>query len=171
MAADRLKRPGMTDRITRRTALCLCSAAALSPAGAWAAVPDIQPGDRFVPVDDPSARPLAAADLVEGAPPLLVWPLDPQTGVPRNGQRQNQLLFYRPPGAPPVAFSAICTHAGCTVSRWDAAAFLMLCPCHSSEFDPARDGAVKQGPAPRPLPSLPLRVRDGILEAGSGLSS
>jgi len=56
-----------------------------------------------------------------------------------------------------VAFDAICTHAGCTV-EWDAAAAILLCPCHSAAFDPAHDGAVIEGPAQTPLSKLPIRV-------------
>ena len=42
--------------------------------------------------------------------------------------------------------SAICTHLGCTVNRADHG---YHCPCHGSVFDDR--GAVKSGPAPRPL--------------------
>lgn len=46
-----------------------------------------------------------------------------------------------------TAFSAICTHAGCTV---DYAGGVLVCPCHGSQFS-AETGAVLQGPAVTPL--------------------
>lgn len=64
-----------------------------------------------------------------------------------------------------VAYSKICTHAGCAVSIYrtpiferDAPGNALVCPCHYSTFDPARGGAVTFGPAGRPLPMLPLTV-------------
>jgi len=61
-----------------------------------------------------------------------------------------------------VAYSAICTHLGCTVrfseEPMDMAPFPHIhCPCHSALFDPHRGATVMGGPAPRPLPQLPLR--------------
>jgi Rieske Fe-S protein len=46
------------------------------------------------------------------------------------------------------AFSAICTHQGCTVNK--VANGTIDCPCHGSRYAIA-DGSVVQGPAPRPL--------------------
>jgi Rieske Fe-S protein len=57
-------------------------------------------------------------------------------------------------------FSAICTHQGCPVSS--VAAGAIVCPCHGSRFD-AATGAVLTGPATRPLPPLPVEVRDGVV--------
>jgi Rieske Fe-S protein len=56
------------------------------------------------------------------------------------------------------AFSATCTHRGCTVGAVQAG--VIVCPCHGSWFD-AGTGAVLAGPATRPLPPLPVVVRDG----------
>jgi rieske iron-sulfur protein len=67
-----------------------------------------------------------------------------------------------------VAFSALCTHAGCLVSGWKPSESHFLCPCHGSVYDPAAGGRVVAGPAPRPLPALKLRI-DGnalVVEAG-----
>lgn len=54
-----------------------------------------------------------------------------------------------------AAFSRVCTHAGCLV-EYDAAARILVCPCHGAEFDPARGGLPIAGPAPTPL--APIRV-------------
>jgi len=64
-----------------------------------------------------------------------------------------------------VAYSKICTHAGCAVSLYRAPLFrpteprpALVCPCHYSTFDPSTGGTVVFGPAGRPLPMLPLET-------------
>ena len=57
-----------------------------------------------------------------------------------------------------VAYSAICTHQGCKVAYQGGQ---LACPCHGSVFDPARGAEVVAGPAPRPLPEIPVKVDDG----------
>jgi thiosulfate dehydrogenase (quinone) large subunit len=56
-----------------------------------------------------------------------------------------------------VAFDAVCTHEGCTVA-WDAAASVLLCPCHGAAFDAANQAAVLAGPTRQPLAPLPITV-------------
>ncbi|MER5208658.1 Rieske (2Fe-2S) protein [Streptomyces sp. NPDC002825] len=53
------------------------------------------------------------------------------------------------------AFSAICTHQGCTVNK--VADGTIDCPCHGSKYRIA-DGSVAAGPAPRPLPAEQIIV-------------
>ena len=64
-----------------------------------------------------------------------------------------------------VAYSKICTHAGCAISLYRVPKFppveprpALVCPCHYSTFDPATGGTVLFGPAGRPLPMLPLEI-------------
>jgi ubiquinol-cytochrome c reductase iron-sulfur subunit len=72
-----------------------------------------------------------------------------------------------------VAYSKICTHAGCAIAMYEAPTFAsgepraaLVCPCHYSTFDPATGGTVTFGPAGRPLPMLPLEIdRKGHLRA------
>ncbi len=65
-----------------------------------------------------------------------------------------------------VAYSKICTHAGCPVGLYRAESQSLICPCHQSQFDVADGGKPFFGPAARPLPQLPLGVDDeGILVA------
>lgn len=65
-----------------------------------------------------------------------------------------------------VCFSKICTHAGCAVSLFNVLSMQLVCPCHQSTFDILEDCKPVFGPAPRPLPQLPLGVTpDGYLFA------
>jgi ubiquinol-cytochrome c reductase iron-sulfur subunit len=59
-----------------------------------------------------------------------------------------------------VAYSKVCTHLGCPVGLYETELEVLVCPCHQSMFN-VRDGAVPLfGPAPRPLPQLPLGYND-----------
>lgn len=72
-----------------------------------------------------------------------------------------------------VAYSKICTHAGCSVGllgiddRPPDQTRQLVCPCHQSVFDPSDAAKPRGGPAPRPLPQLPLANEDGILVSTS----
>jgi len=57
-----------------------------------------------------------------------------------------------------VAYSAVCTHQGCTVAYKGGK---LACPCHGSVFDPAKGAEVVAGPAPTPLPEIPVKVEGG----------
>jgi quinol---cytochrome c reductase iron-sulfur subunit len=64
-----------------------------------------------------------------------------------------------------VAYSKICTHAGCAIAIYRAPLFqpaeptpALVCPCHYSTFNPATGGDVTFGPAGRKLPMLPLTI-------------
>lgn len=62
-----------------------------------------------------------------------------------------------------VAYSGKCTHLSCAV-YWNAAMGKLRCPCHDGLFDP-ETGGVLAGPPQRPLPSIALREREGMLYA------
>ncbi len=55
-----------------------------------------------------------------------------------------------------VAYSAICTHAGCQV-QFDPSAQDIACPCHGAVFDPSNNARVLAGPAPYPLQKILTR--------------
>ena len=67
-----------------------------------------------------------------------------------------------------VAYSKLCTHLGCPVGLYEQQLQLLVCPCHQSMFN-VNNGAIPQfGPAPRPLPQLPLYIdAQGYLRAQS----
>jgi ubiquinol-cytochrome c reductase iron-sulfur subunit len=67
-----------------------------------------------------------------------------------------------------VAYSKICTHAGCPVSLYEQETSRILCPCHQSQFDVTQGAKPVFGPATRPLPQLPLEVdAEGYFVAAS----
>jgi thiosulfate dehydrogenase [quinone] large subunit len=55
-----------------------------------------------------------------------------------------------------VAYSSICTHAGCQV-QFDPSGKDILCPCHGAVYDPYHGAQVLGGPAPYPLQNIPIR--------------
>ncbi len=57
-----------------------------------------------------------------------------------------------------IAFSKVCTHAGCPVGLYQADTHQLLCPCHQSAFDVLAAAQPVFGPAARALPQLPLRI-------------
>jgi ubiquinol-cytochrome c reductase iron-sulfur subunit len=78
-----------------------------------------------------------------------------------------------------VAYSKICTHAGCAVALFrsplspttESGGPALVCPCHYSTFDVLDGGSVEFGPAGRPLPQLPLEIdRAGNLRAAGRMS-
>jgi cytochrome b6-f complex iron-sulfur subunit len=59
------------------------------------------------------------------------------------------------------ALNAVCTHLGC-LTAWKPEIDTIACPCHGSKF--SREGAKKEGPAPKPLPWLRMWLtEDGEL--------
>jgi ubiquinol-cytochrome c reductase iron-sulfur subunit len=70
-----------------------------------------------------------------------------------------------------IAYSRVCTHAGCPVGLYLATTKTLMCPCHQSTFDILRGARPTGGPAARPLPQLPLYTDgDGILRAAGGFT-
>ena len=154
-----------------------------APAGQAAgdAVAGPRAGDRFVfALGARRGEPIAPGDVASGGALLLAWPMDPATGAARDSSRLNQVVLVRLDPATLdaataarsadgiVAYSGVCSHTGCDVSEWIDSTRTLLCPCHDSEFDPARGAEVVLGPAPRRLAALPLAIVDGALEAAAG---
>ncbi len=132
-------------------------------------------GDLLVKTSDTTATPLTPADVPIGGRQTMAWAMDPADGAIRSGSRLNRiLLVHLDPGklAPEtnsraaegvVAYSAICTHAGCEVTEWVGDHQRLFCPCHESTFDPADGAKVIDGPATKALPALPLGLARGKL--------
>jgi arsenite oxidase small subunit len=65
-----------------------------------------------------------------------------------------------------VAYSSLCQHMGCDVQFVSEGGY-MLCPCHQSKYDPAREGNVIQGVAQAPLPRIELEIDgDDVVAVG-----
>jgi ubiquinol-cytochrome c reductase iron-sulfur subunit len=182
------------DRLTRRRLFRLGLLAAGGGLGLAAIVPALSfgpllrtryfygtPWRRGRRLVDEHDRPLKAADLEEkafytafaegankeeqGAPLILVR-------LPVSALRlPPELAGYDAEGI--VAYSKVCTHAGCAVAMYRAPLYApdeprpaLVCPCHYSTFDPADGGSVTFGPAGRALPMLPLTIDgNGFLRA------
>jgi quinol---cytochrome c reductase iron-sulfur subunit len=85
--------------------------------------------------------------------------VDPSTFQPLPGRES-----WSPDGY--LAYSKICTHAGCPVGLYEQSSNSLFCPCHQSVFDVLEGAKPIGGPATRPLPQLPLEVgTDGFLRA------
>jgi ubiquinol-cytochrome c reductase iron-sulfur subunit len=140
------------------------------------------PWTRGIRLVDDQSRPYAADDIQIGSfysalPEGETWEsFGAGLLVVRLPPKFNQLPPSRRGWAPQgiMAFSKICTHAGCAISLYryptdpqtSTAAPAFTCPCHYSTFTPGDGGNVIFGPAGRALPQLPLMVdADGNLRA------
>jgi ubiquinol-cytochrome c reductase iron-sulfur subunit len=67
-----------------------------------------------------------------------------------------------------IAYSKICTHAGCPASLYEQQTNRLLCPCHQSQFLITDNAIPIFGPATRRLPQLPITLdEEGFLVASS----
>lgn len=133
-------------------------------------VTDWTPGARLVTADGE----LVTADTLETNSFTTVFPegfvgsADSQAVLIRVEPDQLQLPPDRAAGAPGglVVYSKICTHAGCPLGLYLAATQELRCPCHQSTFNVLDGAKPVYGPAPRPLPQLPIEIGDdGVLHA------
>ena len=89
-----------------------------------------------------------------------------KVGAARNFVASNgapAILFRTKTGV--FAYSAICTHQGCTV-EYSASSKTMKCPCHQAEFDPNKSAKVVNGPAVNPLGKIKVAVKGAwVIEA------
>jgi ubiquinol-cytochrome c reductase iron-sulfur subunit len=129
---------------------------------------------------DSNGRPVHRDSLVVGGI-MTVFPQRNYTNIQSQSMDQTVIIrvqdtdLVTEPGretwAPAgyVAYSKMCTHLGCPVGLYEQELELLVCPCHQSMFN-VRNGAVPQfGPAPRPLPQLPLYIDDsGFIRSQSG---
>jgi ubiquinol-cytochrome c reductase iron-sulfur subunit len=97
--------------------------------------------------------------LTDAASPTMLIRLRPGQKVKA---RKGQAGFGWPAHDPEyIAFSKICTHAGCPVSLYEQQTSRLLCPCHQSQFEVLEDAKPVFGPATRSLPKLPIDIEYG----------
>lgn len=147
---------------SRRTVLC-CAAVGL--AGATAAGCSSSSGDGGSgKTESPSSSSSSPAQAKSAGP----IDLGPAADVPVGGgkvYREQAVVVTQPTAGEYKAFGAKCTHAGCLVSGVEKQQ--IQCPCHGSRFGIA-DGAVQDGPAPKPLPAYTVAVQNGNLQVTKG---
>lgn len=128
-----------------------------------------RPGRRLVTGD---GAPLRPGDVAVGGI-STVWPED-AIGVEDSAVVLVRLSDRpRPPTVEDwvvadqlVAYSKVCTHAGCPVALFREGDNALFCPCHQSTFDASRGAVPTFGPTARALPQLPLGLdSDGFLVA------
>lgn len=118
-------------------------------------------------------KPINAADVpiggvITGFPEGVPGSADGQTLLIRVEPGLLRLAADRMPWAPDgyVAYSKLCTHAGCPVGLYRNVEHRLICPCHQSTFDVLAGAQPVFGPAARPLPQLPIRIEaDGSVVA------
>ncbi|HEX4812149.1 MAG TPA: Rieske (2Fe-2S) protein [Nonomuraea sp.] len=104
----------------------------------------------------PSSAPESSAP--ESSAPQAGGALATTADIPVGGGaifKEQKVVVTQPTAGEFKAFSAVCTHQGCTVGSVEGD--VIVCPCHNSRFNIA-DGAVADGPAQKPLPAQQITV-------------
>ncbi|GAA3369572.1 hypothetical protein GCM10020367_12820 [Streptomyces sannanensis] len=110
-----------------------------------------------------AADPTLAADAPAAATHRHRVVLAKTSEIPVRGGKifaKHKVVVTQPKAGTFKAFSAICTHRGCTVNK--VVNGTIDCPCHGSKFHIA-DGSVAHGPAQRPLPAKHITVKKGSI--------
>lgn len=144
----------------------------------------VQEGDRIQLIKGSNKGQMLKPELLEfGEKQIEAFPYDVSGDVLRRKNRLNRLLVIRlnpdemddetrersVEGV--LAFSAICTHRGCTIKSWMPEDRYLRCHCHLSVFDALSGGSVKSGPARRELPMVPLGLdAEGYIVAQSSFT-
>jgi cytochrome b6-f complex iron-sulfur subunit len=151
--------------VTRRTALLATGAAGLA-----ATVAACSAGPSAVNAPDASSPGGAGDGSAAGASGQHLAALDKipvGQAVAATLHDGQPVVVARPSPQRAACFSAICTHMGCTVQP---AGGQLRCPCHGSVYS-AVTGQVVSGPAPRPLPRIPVTVHNGEVVTTGGAAS
>ncbi len=107
----------------------------------------------------PSSAPAGGSS---GGPLAKLSDIKVGEAIAATGPDGAKIIIARPTQNTVAAFSAICTHQGCAVVP---AGKELDCPCHGSTYN-ATTGAVILGPAPRPLPTIAVKLSGDDILAG-----
>ena len=132
-----------------------------------------QTGDRLMFTKGALKNELVRPELLKaGDAQIEGFPFSVADDVLRKRNRMNRLLIIKADPAEMdedtaalaadgvLAFSAVCTHKGCTIKSWMEQEQHLRCHCHLSEFAVLTGGSVEGGPARAPLPMLGLSIDD-----------
>jgi Rieske Fe-S protein len=130
--------------------------AASQPApGNSATVPADWASRAVADLDQPILGQPASGQPASGQSPPLALTSD----VPVGGGKilaDKKIVITQPRAGSFEAFTAVCTHQGCTVSSVSGGT--INCPCHGSKFS-VTNGSVMNGPAATPLASVSIKVQ------------
>jgi Rieske Fe-S protein len=131
----------------------------------------LQSGDRLRIDRGPLRNQYLRPDMLErNARPVTAFPIAGGDGPAKDGDRLNRILAVRLDPAEMdeetramaadgvLLYSALCTHQACVIAAWKQAQRHLRCHCHLSEFDALAMGAVRKGPARRPLALAPAQI-------------
>ena len=157
----------------------------------WHPIPEPGGGERLIRVTREDGTPIRPADVSVGgqmtvfpgipggasnahadSPTLLIHLREADAEIARaNNARSESETSVNQSGfmyGNLIAYSKICTHAGCPASLYEQQTNRLLCPCHQSQFLITDNAKPIFGPASRALPQLPLGVdEEGYLVAKS----
>lgn len=171
---------GVRGPVQAASAVTTPAPATPAPATPTAAAPatTTPPSTSLAPAEPSATATASAAPATAAATPSPTAAAGPVIGSMADFGADNGIAFTVPnevpfamgPGGPGimveladgsvVAYSAVCTHGHCTVG-FDQTAKVIACPCHLATYDPANAAAVLSGPAPLPLPAIPVEVDSG----------
>lgn len=141
----------------------------------WAPIKEPGGGERLVRLTREDGTPIRPDEVSAGGQ-MTVFPGIPGGATNKYADSPTLLIHLRPAQAQEalsanaregrvdfmygnyIAFSKICTHAGCPASLYEQQTNRLLCPCHQSQFSIIDNAKPVFGPASRSLPQLPLGV-------------
>ncbi|MEV0323394.1 Rieske (2Fe-2S) protein [Streptomyces sp. NPDC050658] len=155
-------------RPTRRTLLATGGAVALaagcSKYGDEGSEPE--PSESSEPKSEQPSASASKSGGEESPKPPAADELAKTSEIPVGGGKvfkDEKVVVTQPEKGDFKAFSAVCTHQGCTVG--EVADGTINCPCHGSKYRIA-DASVAGGPAPRPLPPQDITVTGDSITLG-----
>jgi cytochrome b6-f complex iron-sulfur subunit len=151
--------PSKVPSATRRQVIVGTSAAAAAVAAGVTA-------DRLLFRGGGTSEPAGSGELVPsaGSWQVVASSADVPDGVMHPFDLGSVVGFVRRVDGRPEAVSGVCTHQGCRL-WFDRSDDQLHCPCHTTSFSPTGQVLTHQLPiAPKPLPKLEVRERDGAIE-------